>query len=105
MSLISDRTALNAYLKSVCPNVFYQPGKNVTLTYPCITYTDSTVERFDANNHVYNSFMGYQITVITRDADSQIAKEIMKTWPNTDYSNSFVTDNLYHTVLMAYTLY
>lgn len=102
---MSDRTALNAFLKSLCPNVYFQPGKNVTLEYPCIIYNHSTVERFDANNKVYVPFMGYQITCISRDADSETPKEILKTWPNTGYSNSFVTDNLYHEVLTAYTLY
>lgn len=105
MCLLNDRTALNAFLKSLCPNVYFQPGKNVTLEYPCITYSTSTVERFNANNKVYVPFMGYQITCISRDADSELPKEIMLTWPNTNFQNSFVSDNLYHTVLMAFTLY
>jgi len=102
---MADRAAFNAYLKSICDRVYYQPGKNVTLEYPCVVYSDSTIERLDANNHIYVPFKGYQVTVISREPDSTIPKDIMMNWPNVDYSNAFVTDNLYHTVLMAYTLF
>jgi len=102
---MDDRSTFQAYLQSICPNVFYQPGKNVSLTYPCVVYKDSQVERTDANNHLYTAFMGYQVTVISRDADDPIPKQILKNWPNTGYQNAFITDNLYHTVLMCYTIY
>ena len=102
---MANRADLNAFLKTVCDRVYYQPGKNVKMQYPCVVYADSTAEQFKANNNVYLLYKGYQVTIISQEPDSPIPKSILLGWGMSEYSNAFISDNLYHTVLTVYTTF
>ena len=71
------RLKLHEHLVALCPNVYFQPGANVTLKYPCIIYSRYDDSTLRANNKLYHREVGYQLTVIYREADNGLADEII----------------------------
>lgn len=99
---MGSRLELHAELVKFLPNVYFQPPSNITMVYPCIVYnmTPSDIER--ANNGIYLSTQGYQLTVIDKNPDSDVAKRIQSQFPSCEISQYFVSDNLNHTTLSLY---
>lgn len=98
----SSRTELQAMLTKFTKNVWYQPSSNTKLEYPCIVYKRSDIDTTFANNYLYKTAVEYQLTVITKDPDDTLPFELLKTLPMASYSNDYVTNNLYHTILLVY---
>lgn len=96
------RLKLHEHLVALCPNVYFQPGANVTLKYPCIIYSRYDDSTLRANNKLYHREVGYQLTVIYREADNGLADEIMFTVPNTSWMSSFISENLHHELLLSF---
>lgn len=83
-------------------NVYFQPPESIRLVYPCIVYSRSNVRTRYANNKVYNDFDLYDITVIDKDPDSTIYKDILKSFQMCSFNRFFTSDNLNHNVLSLY---
>ena len=82
-------------------NVYFQPPANVQMQYPCIVYKrDSAGTKF-ADNGLYQHMKRYQITVITRDPDSNIPDKIASL-PLCAFNRFFVANNLNHDVFNLY---
>lgn len=99
---MADREELSKYLHTKCPNVYFQPGKNTTLKYPCLVYEPNDIFRLAANNKGYVLVPGYQVTYITKEKSSLVPEELLSEWLPSSWSTYFVTDNLYHTVVVLY---
>lgn len=101
--MASKRTELHKKLCDILgsKNVYFNPPEGFKLRYPCIVYNLSRVDRRSANNRAYLLFDSYTITLIERDADSKLYESILKE-PMCSFSNRFVSENLYHTVLSMY---
>lgn len=83
-------------------NVYYQPPESVRLNYPCIVYKKSKPSEIKADNRRYITTSCYDITVITRDPDSDIADKIVDHFLYSSSEGTFVTQNLHHDQLKIY---
>lgn len=82
-------------------HVYFQPPETVKLSYPCIIYrlNDITVQR--ADNTAYNGRLRYAVTVISKDPDYPVVKELAL-WPLCSFNRPYTADNLNHWVFELY---
>ena len=83
-------------------NVYFQPPESVKLAYPCIVYYRSGVDKRNANNRVYAKTNRYEITVIDKNPDIEIADKLMDHFPMCSFDRRFTSDNLNHSILTLY---
>lgn len=95
------RPNLHEMLLGICKNVYFQPPSSKRMEYPCIRYVLYDIDNNYADNKVYKQDIGYQLTVIDRDPDSEIVKEVSKI-PGIRYNRFYTADNLNHTVFVLY---
>lgn len=95
------RIELQALLKTLCANVYFQPPDGTKMTYPCITYERDTGVTLFADNLPHRIETRYMVTIIDRDPDSAIRDKVAFL-PSCTFNRSFPADNLNHDV---YTLY
>lgn len=82
--------------------VYFQPPASIKLTYPCIVYTLSSVDKINANNRMYKSNNRYEVTIITEDPDNTLYIDALNHFEMCRFDRSFVSDNLYHYNLALY---
>lgn len=82
-------------------HVYYQPKASVLIDYPCVVYKLSDMPSMHADNFPYHLHHVYQVTVIDRDPESKIREKIAEL-PTCRFTNSFISDNLYHFVFKVY---
>ena len=82
-------------------NVYFQPPASVVMQYPAIRYTLYDIDNVYADNIPYLQNTAYQLTVIDRDPDSEIAKRVSKI-PGIRFNRFYTADNLNHTVFILY---
>lgn len=97
------RIELQALLETLLgsENVYYQPPETVKMKYPCIRYEKSSEDNRFADNTHYMRFKRYDITVMTKDPDSDLPDKVA----NLDtavFEREFKADNIYHTVYRIY---
>lgn len=99
------RIELDDLLKEIAnaygAHVYYQPPSSVKMQYPAIRYERSRTDTDHADNLPYRIQIGYQITVIDRNPDSEITKAILKL-PLCSYNRHYYADNLNHDVFIIY---
>lgn len=99
--LSTGRLALHGKLAKYYDKLYFQPPSDVRLSYPCIVYTKMALSNLKANDGNYISRIGYQITVIENDPDSNVAFEMIRDNPTWVWSSHFVQDNLNHTIIVT----
>lgn len=57
-------------------NVYFQPPESVKIKTPGILYVRSNIFNVDANNKIYMSKVGYDVTVIDSDPDSEVVEKL-----------------------------
>lgn len=82
--------------------VYYNPPESVKLKYPCIIYQLDRVWQRYADDKEYLGRKGYDVTVISRDPDENIADQIRSEFIYASFNRRFVNDDLYHDVLTIY---
>lgn len=82
-------------------NVYFQPPPSLRMTYPAIVYTISKIENLPANDMVYAQHRAYDVTIIDKNPDSEIAYNF-SLLPLCRFNRRFSSDNLNHFV---YTIY
>lgn len=82
-------------------HVYFQPPETIKLKYPCIIYSLADIYTRNADDRHYSMQKVYNITVISRDPDNNIAESIMEL-PRVRFDRRYVTDNLYHDILTLY---
>lgn len=98
---MDKRIKFHSILKSITPNVYFQPPTNVSMNYPAIVYSRNAMGRLKANGNTYNSNTAYDVTVIDMNPDSPIVGELLKL-RYCEFNRQFVTDGLNHTTLKIY---
>lgn len=100
---MAQRLELQALLEALVGsrNVYFQPGPDIEMAYPCIVYTRSRILVRWANNVPYFLKDRYALTVIDRDPDSIIVRKVAEL-PMCSYDRSFVADQLNQTVFTIY---
>ena len=83
-------------------NVYFQPPETTKLKYPCIVYKRrSGITRF-ANNFPYAYKTSYEVTLITRDPDSDLVEKLARNFKMINHNRNFVANNLNHDVFILY---
>lgn len=91
-------------------HVYYQPGANITLHYPCVVYMRDGNTVIHADNKNYGTNWSYRLTIIDDDpvgsfVNSEQTKTILDAiseLPKCSYIRHFVNDNLNHDVFKIY---
>lgn len=100
---MARRRELQTLLESIqgAEAVYYQPPENLKIVYPCIVYQRENERLNHADNQIYWSKNQYQLTVIDRKPDSEIAERVA-TLPYCRMNRAFSTSNLHHHVFTIY---
>ena len=100
---MADRLELQTILEDILGsrNVYFQPPPSLTLRYPAIVYSRSSIENLSANDHVYKQDVEYEVVLIEYDPDSQTVFDISRL-PKCRHTSHFVEDNLYHDSFRIY---
>lgn len=83
-------------------NVYFQPPESVKLKYDAIVYNTADRNDLKADDGKYRSFVGYDVTFISRDPDSEIPDLLLNSFQRIRHSRSFTTDNLHHDLFRIY---
>ena len=98
---MASRLKLHEKLKELTDNVYFQPPASIYLNYPAIVYKVSDIDNMHANNQVYLQKLGYEITVIDEDPDSEIAEKI-SLMPKCRPGRPYTVDGLNHFIFTLY---
>ena len=82
-------------------SVYFQPPTNVKLVYPCIVYQRDYAKPEFADNSPYRNTKRYQVTVIDRNPDTEIADKVEEL-PMCMFARYFPADDLNHYVFNLY---
>ena len=96
-----DRVDLGAELKTIIPNVYYQPPEALKLQFPCIVY--DLIDEVDiySNNGLYKTWSQYRITIMDKNPDSVYPK-LLKSKFTCSFERKFTSSYVNHIV---YTLH
>lgn len=96
---MADRKELHLLLVSTLGNnnVFFQPPPTIRLCYPAVVYKLEKINKTVADNKCYGLRKRYQITVIYRDADSDLPVKFASL-DKCVHNQHYTSDNLYHDV-------
>lgn len=82
-------------------HVYFQPPSSVKMVYPAIVYSRNSIGNDFANDLVYKQSLGYTVTVIDEDPDSNVVEKISRL-PMCRFDRHFTSDNLNHDVFTIY---
>lgn len=96
---MGTRLELQELLKTILgsDNVYFQPPPTIQMNYPCIVYRRDDIRTEYAGNNPYSHKTRYTVTVIDRNPDSTIHREIGKL-PLSSFDRFYAADNLNHDV-------
>ena len=101
MHHLLQQTFETATGRSSAGRVFYQPGADTRLSYPCLLYKLSNIPVDRANNSPYKVEHQYELTVIDRDPVSPL-REAVVMLPFCTMTRAYESDNLHHYVFRIY---
>ena len=82
-------------------NVYYQPPASVKMEYDAIRYSKKKVDPLNANNKLYLKNNCYEVIVISRRPDPEIADKLLEL-PYCSFDRYYPADNLNHYVFTLY---
>lgn len=82
--------------------VKFQPPPSVQLTYPCIIFSYAGGRTEFSDNSPYMYTQRYTITIITRDANSNLPDKFAMSFKMCVYDRPYIADGLYHHVFTLY---
>jgi predicted component of viral defense system (DUF524 family) len=83
-------------------NVYFQPPESVKMKYDAIVYNLSDIRTDYANDKVYKKDRSYEVTVISRNPDNEIAENLLDHFKYISFDRRFINDNLYHDALTLF---
>lgn len=84
------------------PNVYFQPPSNIRMVYPCIVYNKESKFKNYGNDSPYINKQEYQITLIEKTPESNIADNIEKHFQYCKINQYYTFDNLCHVKLSLF---
>lgn len=97
-----SRLELQTLLEGITPHVYFQPPPKDQMQYPCILYQrDFGSSVGYANNGLYRHAKKYQVTVVDRDPDTELADRIGDLRYST-FERFFPADDLNHYVFTLF---
>ena len=100
-----DRLKLHQELVDVVngdAKIYFQPPSGQNLSYPCVIYERSGLQVTNADDSKYLKQSIWNLTVITKDPDSELPDKIFSYFLHSSYDQVFVNDHLYHHVMTIY---
>lgn len=82
-------------------NVYYQTPASIKMNYPAIVYSKEAIDSRHANNVPYLHDTRYKVTVIDRNPDNPIIRELIGL-PLSSYDRHYESDGLNHDVINLY---
>lgn len=82
-------------------HVYYQPPESVKMVYPAIVYSKNSIDIKHGDDLVYRQVVGYSVTLIDKDPDSEFVDKIMQI-PMCRFDRHYAADNLNHDVFTIY---
>lgn len=98
---MAPRLELQSLLEGLTEHVYFQPPANIQMDYPCIIYVRDGTSSDHANNGLYRHAKRYQITVVDRDPDTELADQI-EALNYVSFERSFAADDLNHYVFTLF---
>lgn len=99
---MARRLQLQTLFNSLGPEkVYFQAPSQDQMEFPCIVYAIDSEDTKFADNNPYNRTLGYQVTVIDRNPDSEIVGKVASL-PMSSFRRFFVVDGLNHFVYNLY---
>jgi hypothetical protein len=95
------RLDLQTLLESLTPHVYFQPPSGHQMNFPCITYALEGDQTQHADNELYRHFKRYQVTVIDRNPDTDLADKVRKL-RYCAFNRFFAADDLNHYVFSLF---
>lgn len=85
-------------------NCYFTPPASIQMRYPCIKYEINNIPSIYADNRRYRNNIRYEVVVIDRDQDSEIAKKLLQDERLIYLSSDrvYAVDNLYHYVFTVF---
>lgn len=83
-------------------NVYFQPPETVKMQYPAIVYNLRDINRVHADDTGYIDHDEYTLTVIDRDPDSIIPRNVLSGFSLCRFDRWYASDNLNHFVIDLY---
>lgn len=99
----TKRMELSAKLHEILgsSNVYFQPGPDLVMNYPCLTYERAPVAMQRANNKPYAWSQGYLVTYMDHSPDSDVIDKLIE-FPFSEFNRHFATSGLNHDVFVIY---
>jgi hypothetical protein len=98
---MAPRLELQSLLEEIADHVYFQPPANIHIEYPCIIYSRDGTSSDHANNNLYRHAKQYQITVVDRDPDTELADKV-EALRYTAFERFFAADDLNHYVFTLF---
>ena len=98
---MGSREALNAIFVDITTHTYFQPPSNMKMEYPAIKYNVSDFKNTHADDAVYIQRIGYSVTVIDPNPDSNVVDKVSKL-PMCSFDRAYHMNNLNHTVFTLY---
>jgi len=99
--MAQPRLELQALLAAITEHVYFQPPENIQMQYPCIVYSRDGTSSDHADNELYRYAKRYQVTVIDRDPDTELADHV-EALKYSSFERFFPSDDLNHYVFSVY---
>lgn len=99
--MAQPRLSLQSLLEVLTDHVYFQPPSNAQMEYPCIMYSRDGVFTDHADNGLYRHAKRYQVTVVDRDPDTEIADKV-EALPYVTFQRFFAADDLNHYVFTLF---
>lgn len=98
---MAPRLELDEVLKTICPNVYFQPPANVQMQYPAIVYERDRSSTQFADDRPFVVTRNYSLTLISRNPDDGIFG-LLERLPMCAHERHFAADSLNHDVFSIY---
>ena len=98
---MAPRLELQALLEGVTEHVYFQPPASIHMQYPCIIYSRDGTSTDRANNGLYRHAKRYQVTVVDRNPDTELADKV-EALRYASFERSFAADDLNHYVFSLF---
>lgn len=98
---MKDRNDLHRLLLTYCRNVYFQPPESQKIQYPCIIYSENTIDTQKADNRNYLYHCSYDLRYITKNPDDPLRYQLLEL-PYCQRGKHYAKDNLHH---YPYTIY
>lgn len=100
---MASRLSLQTFLENLIKsrNVYFDPPSSLNMNYDAIRYSRKSMDALHANDSRYKSLTCYELTVISRNAESPIIELLLQV-PYCSYDRHYKADNLHHDVFTLY---